>query len=34
MTQIEDKAGTPASAQQAEGLEVRIARELLAILGR
>ena len=29
MTQIDDQAGTPASAEQAEGLEVRIARQLL-----
>jgi putative transposase len=29
MTQIDDQAGTPAEAGQAEGLEVRIARQLL-----
>ena len=29
MTQIDDQAGTPASTEQAEGLEVRIARQLL-----
>ena len=29
MTQIDDQAGTPASSEQAEGLEVRIARQLL-----
>jgi len=29
MTQIDDQAGTPAGAEQAEGLEVRIARQLL-----
>jgi putative transposase len=29
MTQIEDQAGTPAGAEQAEGLDVRIARQLL-----
>ena len=29
MTQIDDQAGSPAAAQQGEGLEVRVARELL-----
>jgi len=29
MTQIDDQAGTPASTDEAEALEVRIARQLL-----
>jgi transposase-like protein len=29
MTQFDDQAGTPAGTEQAEGLEVRIARQLL-----
>jgi len=29
MTRIDEQAGTPADTEQAEGLEVRIARQLL-----